>query len=60
MQTTAEMNKIRDELNQKISEVRQLQMELNRGENAVADDIAEGLKRVIASLEKETNDLKVN
>ncbi|XP_057499070.1 golgin candidate 4-like [Actinidia eriantha] len=56
---TAEMNKMRDELNQKISEVRQLQMEVNRGENAVADDIAEGLKRVVASLEKETNDLKM-
>ena len=54
------MNKIRDELNQKILEVRQLHMELNRGENAVADDIAEGLKRVVASLEKEINDLKVN
>ncbi|GFY97384.1 golgin Putative 4 [Actinidia rufa] len=57
--TTAEMNKIRDELNQKMSEVRQLQMELNRGDNAVADDITEGLKRVIASLEKETSDLKM-
>ncbi|XP_057463638.1 golgin candidate 4 [Actinidia eriantha] len=57
--TTAEMNKIRDELNQKISEVRQLQMELNGGDNAVADDIVEGLKRVIASLEKETSDLKM-
>ncbi|KAI8032483.1 DNA topoisomerase 2 [Camellia lanceoleosa] len=48
-----EMNKIRDELNVKISEVRRLQIELTRRENAETDDIADGLKRVIATLEKE-------
>ncbi|KAI8031736.1 hypothetical protein LOK49_LG01G00717 [Camellia lanceoleosa] len=53
-----EMNKIRDELNEKISEVRRLQMELTRRENAETDDIADGLKRVIATLEKENNNLK--
>lgn len=53
------MNEIRDELNQKIAEVRRLQMELNKRENAEADGIADGLKTVIASLEKENNDLKV-
>ncbi|CAL5339957.1 unnamed protein product [Camellia sinensis] len=53
-----EMNKIRDELNEKISEVRRLQIELTRRENAETDDIAEGLKRVIATLEKENNNLK--
>ncbi|XP_028061606.1 golgin candidate 4-like isoform X2 [Camellia sinensis] len=54
-----EMNKIRDELNEKISEVRRLQIELTRRENAETDDIAEGLKRVIATLEKENNNLKM-
>ncbi|KAI8030380.1 hypothetical protein LOK49_LG01G03488 [Camellia lanceoleosa] len=53
-----EMNKIRDELNEKISEVRRLQIELTRRENAETDDIADGLKRVIATLEKENNNLK--
>ncbi|CAL5392091.1 unnamed protein product [Camellia sinensis] len=53
-----EMNKIRDELNEKISEVRRLQIELTRRENAETDDIADGLKRAIATLEKENNNLK--
>ncbi|CAL5328058.1 unnamed protein product [Camellia sinensis] len=53
-----EMNKIRDELNEKISEVRRLQIELTRRENAETDDIADGLKTVIATLEKENNNLK--
>ncbi|KAI8022679.1 Golgin candidate 3 [Camellia lanceoleosa] len=46
-------------LNEKISEVRRLQMELNRRDNIEADDTAEGLKRVIATLEKENNSLKM-
>ncbi|KAL7259054.1 hypothetical protein ACSBR1_005038 [Camellia fascicularis] len=54
-----EMNRIRDELNEKISEIRRLQIELTRRENAETDDIAEGLKRVIATLEKENNNLKM-
>ncbi|KAI8545038.1 hypothetical protein RHMOL_Rhmol07G0012100 [Rhododendron molle] len=58
--TNKEMNEIHDELNQKIAEVRRLQMEFNKRETAEADDdIAEGLKRVIASLEKENYDLKM-
>lgn len=61
LQTNREMNEIRDELNQKIAEVRRLQMEFNKRETAEADDdIAEGLKRVIASLEKENYDLTVS
>ncbi|KAI8010595.1 Golgin candidate 3, partial [Camellia lanceoleosa] len=39
--------------------VRRLQMELNRRDNIEADDTAEGLKRVIAALEKENNSLKM-
>ncbi|CAL5382103.1 unnamed protein product [Camellia sinensis] len=57
--STIEMKKIRDVLNEKISEVRRLQMELNRRDNIEADDTAEGLKRVIAALEKENNSLKM-
>ncbi|XP_076910394.1 golgin candidate 4-like [Bidens hawaiensis] len=55
----AEMNKLRDELNRKISEVRHLQMELHKKENAEANDATESLKRVVASLEKENKDLKI-
>nr|XP_043628843.1 golgin candidate 4 isoform X1 [Erigeron canadensis] len=55
----AEMTKIRDELDRKLSEIRYLQMELNRKENAEANDVAEGLKRIVASLEKDNNDLKM-
>ncbi|KAL6982052.1 hypothetical protein U1Q18_023669 [Sarracenia purpurea var. burkii] len=56
---TAVMDKIRDELNEKILEVGRLQLELNKRGNAEADDIAEDLKRVIASLEKDKNDLEM-
>ncbi|KAI7735329.1 hypothetical protein M8C21_029746, partial [Ambrosia artemisiifolia] len=55
----AEMNKIRDELSRKISEIRHLQMELNKKENAEANDAAESLKRVVTSLEKENSVLKM-
>lgn len=55
----AEMNKIRDELGRKSSEIRHLQMELNKKENIKATDVTGGFKRLIASLEKENSDLKV-
>ncbi|XP_021969284.1 golgin candidate 4 isoform X2 [Helianthus annuus] len=55
----AEMSKIRDELSRKISEIRHLQLELNKKENTEANDAAESLKRVVASLEKENSDLKM-
>ncbi|KAL8238426.1 hypothetical protein R6Q59_024812 [Mikania micrantha] len=54
-----EMNKIRDELSRKLSEIRHLQMELNKKESAEANDGAESLKIVVASLEKENSDLKM-
>ncbi|XP_071691103.1 golgin candidate 4-like [Rutidosis leptorrhynchoides] len=57
--TLVEMNKIRDELSSKSSEIRHLQMELSRKENVVPNDAAEGLKRIITSLEKENRDLKM-
>ncbi|XP_024996164.1 golgin candidate 4 isoform X3 [Cynara cardunculus var. scolymus] len=55
----AEMNKIRDELSRKLFEIRHLQMELNRRENAEANDVAEDLRRIVATLEKENSDLKM-
>lgn len=54
-QTSIEMSKIHNELNDKISEISRLQMELNRRE----DGNAENFKRLIATLEKENNSLKV-
>ncbi|GKC78414.1 hypothetical protein Tco_1129188, partial [Tanacetum coccineum] len=54
----AEMNNIRDELGRKSSEIRHLQMELNKKENIKATDVTGGFKRLIASLEKENSDLK--
>ncbi|KAA8520693.1 hypothetical protein F0562_015035 [Nyssa sinensis] len=57
--TSMEMSKIRDELNEKISEIKRLQMELKRREDTKSDDIVEDLKRVIASLEKENSNLKM-
>ncbi|XAR54005.1 hypothetical protein NMG60_11028980 [Bertholletia excelsa] len=54
-----EMNKIGDELNKKIIEIRRLQMELNRRENAEADDSVEDLKGVISVLKQENNNLKM-
>lgn len=51
---------MRKELNGKLSELRRLQMELNRREDGDANDVVENLKRVVATLEKENNSLKVN
>ncbi|PON32694.1 Golgin candidate [Parasponia andersonii] len=57
--TSTEMSKIHDELNEKISAVKRLQMELNRREDEGADAIVENLKRSIATLEKENARLKM-
>lgn len=58
--TFTEMNKIKDELSRKISEIKHLQMELNKKENNTkVSDANEHLKRTVATLEKENNDLKV-
>ncbi|XP_022757470.1 golgin candidate 4-like isoform X4 [Durio zibethinus] len=54
-----ELSKMRNELNEKIIEIRRLQMELNRRENESADDKHDNLKRVIATLEKENTHLKM-
>lgn len=59
LQTSTEMSKIHDELNEKISAVRRLQMELNRRDDE-GDDILENLKKSIAALERENASLKVS
>lgn len=51
------MSKIRRELSEKLSEISRLQLELNRREDS--DDISENLERVVATLERENNKLKV-
>ncbi|XP_030457283.1 golgin candidate 3-like [Syzygium oleosum] len=54
-----EMNQVRNELNEKLLEIKRLQNGLDRHENKDVDATFERLKRVIASLEKENNNLKV-
>ncbi|XP_061999711.1 golgin candidate 4 isoform X2 [Rosa rugosa] len=53
--TSIEISKIHNELNDKTSEISRFQMELNRRE----DVNAENFKRLIATLEKENNSLKM-
>ncbi|KAI5598756.1 hypothetical protein BDE02_02G152800 [Populus trichocarpa] len=57
--TSMDVNKIHDELNEKTSEIRRLQMELSRWEDADLNDSVKNLKRVIATLEKENVNLKM-
>ncbi|KAK3194704.1 hypothetical protein Dsin_026014 [Dipteronia sinensis] len=57
--TSLEMGKIHKELNEKLSELRQLQMELNRRGNEDVEDNVQNLKRVIATIERENNKLKM-
>ena len=58
LKTSKEMNKIHNELNEKVSEIKHLELELTRRENegGVAVD---SLKRLIKTLEKENTTLKV-
>ena len=58
-QTSKELSKICNELNEKNSEIKRLQMELNRREDDDAGGVLDGLKRVIVGLEKENSSLKV-
>lgn len=57
--TSMGMSEMRSELNEKISEIRRLQMELQRMEHEKQDDIVNDLRKVIANLEKENTTLKV-
>ncbi|KAJ4728197.1 golgin candidate 4-like [Melia azedarach] len=57
--TSMEISKMQKELNEKLSEIRRLQMELNRREDEGTDDIVGNLRRVVATLERENNSLKI-
>lgn len=59
LQLSSEMIKARDELNQKIMEIRRLQMEMQRKDKDEADERVEILKKTIMDLEKENVNLKV-
>ncbi|XP_020969972.1 golgin candidate 3-like [Arachis ipaensis] len=57
--TSMEMTKIRDELNEKVSEIKRLQIELTRRESDVAGEAVDSLKRLVKTLEKENATLKM-
>ena len=59
LQNSNEIEKIREELSEKMSAVKRLQLELNRREDEGAAGVVEKLKRSIATLEKENASLKV-
>uniref|UniRef100_A0A6N2NDA7 Uncharacterized protein n=1 Tax=Salix viminalis TaxID=40686 RepID=A0A6N2NDA7_SALVM len=54
-----DVNNIHDELNDNTSEIRRLQIELSRWEDADPNDSVKNLKRVIVTLEKENANLKM-
>lgn len=54
-----EIKKIRDELSEKILEIRRLQMELSRQQNEDVDESVEKLNILVATLEKENSNLKM-
>lgn len=57
-QASFKANKLRQEVDEKESEIKRLQMELHRRQNEGTDD-TDGLRRVISNLEKENIELKV-
>ncbi|XP_044502757.1 golgin candidate 4-like isoform X2 [Mangifera indica] len=57
--SSIEMSKIHREMSEKLSEINRLQLELNRREDEDADDISEKLKGVVATLEMENDNLKM-
>ena len=55
-----QLGKTQKELNEKLSEIRQLQMKLSRKGSEDVDDNVQSLKRVIATMKRENNKLKVD
>ncbi|XP_055817193.1 golgin candidate 4 isoform X1 [Solanum dulcamara] len=53
-----EMTKLHTELSHKVSELKQLQMELHERDNEESNDARDGLRRVIETLQKENSNLK--
>jgi hypothetical protein len=60
LQTSVDVSKIHNELNEKSSEIRRLQIELSTREDEDPNVNVKSLKRVIATLEKENANLKVS
>lgn len=58
-QTSSEANKLRQELDEKESEINRLQLELRRRENEGTNN-ADSMRRIIAGVEKENAELKVD
>ncbi|KAF9602555.1 hypothetical protein IFM89_029854 [Coptis chinensis] len=58
-QHAREMKEMQNELNEKISEIRRLQMELTRRGGGEVDETSESLKTVIRNLEQENRILKM-
>ncbi|RDX76775.1 Golgin candidate 3 [Mucuna pruriens] len=56
--TSKEMNRIHNQLNEKVSEIKHLQFELTRRENE-AGEAVDSLKRLIKTLEEENTTLKM-
>ncbi|XP_061360157.1 golgin candidate 3-like isoform X2 [Gastrolobium bilobum] len=57
--TTNEMSKLHNELNEKVSEIKRLQLELTRQEDEEVGDTVDSLKRLIETVEKENMTLKI-
>ncbi|KAK7394702.1 hypothetical protein VNO78_15237 [Psophocarpus tetragonolobus] len=57
--TKNEVSQLHNELNEKISEINRLQLELTRREDEEASDAVDSFKRLIATLEKENTTLKM-
>ncbi|XP_019456353.1 PREDICTED: golgin candidate 3-like isoform X2 [Lupinus angustifolius] len=57
--TSKVVSEVRNELNEKVSEIKRLQLELARRENEEAVEAVDNLKRLIKTLEKENTNLKM-
>ena len=56
---TKEMSKLHNELNEKVLEIKRLQLELTRFEGEEAGEAVDSSKRLIKTLEKEITTLRV-
>lgn len=59
LKTTNEVRQLHNELNEKVSEIKRLQLELTRQEDEEAVNAMNSSKRLIETLEKENTTLKV-
>lgn len=59
LKTIDEVRQLHNELNEKVSEIKRLQLELTRQEGEEAGNAMDSSKRLIETLEKENTTLKV-